>query len=114
LSQKLRSRTEAKKKLTLFVLHLPASSLFLKHTSLNILTCGQQIKWRNALTWNLARHAISEELTVYPAMEKFLGAEGKALAKEDFEQHQAVRPLIYPSKPPKKGEGRGEESKILI
>jgi hypothetical protein len=59
-----------------------------------------RIKWRNALTWNLARHAISEELTVYPAMEKFLGAEGKALAAEDFEQHQAVSsPLEPPNSP---------------
>lgn len=47
-------------------------------------------KWRNALTWNLARHVISEELTVYPAMEKWLGEEGKALTKDDFAQHQAV------------------------
>jgi hemerythrin superfamily protein len=44
-----------------------------------------KIKWRNMLTWNLARHALSEELTVYPAMEKYLGEEGKALTKDDFE-----------------------------
>lgn len=54
-------------------------------------TTDDKIKWRNALTWNLARHAISEELTVYPAMEKWLGDEGKELTKDDFEQHQAVR-----------------------
>lgn len=51
-----------------------------------------KIKWRNLLTWNLARQAISEELTVYPAMEKWLGEEGKALTKEDFAQLQAVTP----------------------
>jgi hemerythrin superfamily protein len=51
---------------------------------------GDEVKWRNMLTCNLARHAISEELTVYPAMEKWLGEEGKALTKEDFVQHQAV------------------------
>jgi hypothetical protein len=49
-----------------------------------------KIKWRNMLTWNLARHTTSEELTVYPAMEKWLGEDGKALTKEDFAQHQAV------------------------
>ncbi|EHK98732.1 putative Uncharacterized hemerythrin-like protein [Glarea lozoyensis 74030] len=54
-------------------------------------TPSDQLAWRNQLIWNLARHAISEELTVYPAMEKWLGVEGKALAKEDFEQHQAVK-----------------------
>lgn len=54
-------------------------------------TTEDKIKWRNMLTWNLARHAISEELTVYPAMEKHLGEEGKALTAEDFAQHQTVR-----------------------
>jgi len=52
-------------------------------------------KWRNQLVWNLARHAISEELTVYPAMEKYLGEEGKELTKVDFEQHQAVCLLFF-------------------
>lgn len=32
----------------------------------NAQTIDDKMKWRNALTWNLARHAISEELTVYP------------------------------------------------
>jgi len=52
-------------------------------------------KWRNQLVWNLARHAISEELTVYPAMEKYLGEEGKELTKVDFAQHQAVKEDLY-------------------
>ena len=47
-------------------------------------------KWRNQLTWALARHAISEELTMYPAMEKHLGEEGLQLTNTDREQHQAV------------------------
>lgn len=50
----------------------------------------EKTKWRNQLTWTVARHAISEELTYYPAMEKRLGTEGKKLADEDREQHQAV------------------------
>lgn len=60
-------------------------------------TIEEKIEWRNMLTWNLARHAISEELTVYPAMEKWLGEEGKALTKDDKAQHQAVYPLLPPS-----------------
>lgn len=40
-----------------------------------------KIKWRNQFTWALARHAISEELTMYPAMEKHLGEEGLQLNK---------------------------------
>ncbi|KAK7726062.1 hypothetical protein SLS57_003652 [Botryosphaeria dothidea] len=51
----------------------------------------EKTKWRNQLTWTVARHAISEELTYYPAMEKRLGTEGKKLADEDREQHQAVK-----------------------
>lgn len=51
-----------------------------------------KIKWRNQLTWNVARHAISEELTWYPAMEKYMGELGKKLAAEDKEQHMSVRP----------------------
>lgn len=57
-------------------------------------TLDDKIRWRNMLSWNLARHAISEELTVYPAMEKWLGEEGKALTKDDFAQHQAVSPFL--------------------
>lgn len=52
---------------------------------------AEKVQWRNQLTWTIARHAISEELTLYPAMEKHLGEEGVKLSKTDFEQHQAVR-----------------------
>lgn len=51
---------------------------------------AEKVRWRNQLTWTVARHAISEELTLYPAMEKHLGEEGVRLAKTDKEQHQAV------------------------
>lgn len=72
-------------------------------------------RWRNQLTWTLARHAISEELTVYPAMEKHLGQEGIELTNEDRAQHQAVPspysflPKIPPpilTKPPTLGKRR--------
>ena len=53
-------------------------------------TLQEQVEWRNALAWRLARHAISEELTMYPAMEKHMGAEGLELTNTDREQHQAV------------------------
>ena len=49
-------------------------------------------KWRNQFTWALARHAISEELTMYPAMEKLMGQEGLDLTYVDRQQHQAVTP----------------------
>lgn len=49
-----------------------------------------KVRWRNQLTWTVARHAISEELTLYPAMEKHLGDIGVELSKTDKEQHQGV------------------------
>ncbi|KAI4198738.1 MAG: hypothetical protein LQ348_001986 [Seirophora lacunosa] len=52
-------------------------------------------KWRNQLTWALARHAISEELTMYPAMEKHFGEEGLQLTNKDREQHHAVKEDLY-------------------
>jgi hemerythrin superfamily protein len=51
---------------------------------------AEKVRWRNQLTWTVARHALSEELTLYPAMEKHLGDEGVRLAKTDKEQHQGV------------------------
>ena len=51
----------------------------------------EKIEWRNQFTWALARHAVSEELTMYPAMEKHMGQEGTDLTDVDREQHQAVR-----------------------
>lgn len=60
---------------------------------------GAKVRWRNQLTWTIARHAISEELTLYPAMEKHLGEEGVLLSKTDKEQHQGVRRIFFsPSK----------------
>lgn len=56
-------------------------------------TLQEKIEWRNQFTWGLARHAVSEELTVYPAMNKHLGQEGVDLTNVDREQHQAVRPV---------------------
>jgi hemerythrin superfamily protein len=51
---------------------------------------AEKVRWRNQLTWTVGRHALSEELTLYPAMEKHLGDEGVRLTKTDKEQHQAV------------------------
>ena len=50
----------------------------------------EKVEWRNQFTWALARHAVSEELTMYPSMEKHLGQEGIDLAETDREQHNAV------------------------
>ena len=41
------------------------------------------IAWANQLIWEVARHAVGEEIVVYPLMEKHMGEEGKRLADED-------------------------------
>ena len=68
-----------------------------------------QTKWRNQFTWALARHAVSEELAVYPAMEKHLGPEGLELTNVDRQQHQAVR-----SSPPKTLPSRAAPPTLLL
>lgn len=50
----------------------------------------EKTEWRNQFTWALAIHAISEELTLYPSMEKLMGQEGLDLTNVDRKQHQAV------------------------
>jgi hypothetical protein len=61
-----------------------------------------QQRWANQLRWEIARHAVGEELVIYPLMEQKMGAEGKHLADEDRAQHH-VRDLTvlvacrYPS-----------------
>lgn len=58
-------------------------------------TLQEKIEWRNQFTWALARHAVSEELTLYPVMEEKLGPVGKELADVDREQHMAVTIPIH-------------------
>lgn len=47
-----------------------------------------QERWARQLTWEIARHAVGEELVIYPLMEKHLGEEGKKLADTDRVEHQ--------------------------
>jgi Hemerythrin HHE cation binding domain len=56
------------------------------NNTLNATTQDEKDRWRNQLTWELARHAVGEELVLYPAMEKYL-ANGKELADHDRQEH---------------------------
>jgi hypothetical protein len=47
----------------------------------------RQTRWGHQLRWEVARHAVGEELVVYPLMEKHMGQKGKELADEDRAQH---------------------------
>ncbi|KAF7330026.1 hypothetical protein MKEN_00266600 [Mycena kentingensis (nom. inval.)] len=50
-----------------------------------------QARWARQLTWEIARHAVAEEIVVYPLMEELLGEEGLRLANHDREEHQHVK-----------------------
>ncbi|KAI0746671.1 hypothetical protein C8Q80DRAFT_1271526 [Daedaleopsis nitida] len=54
-----------------------------------------QARWARQLTWEVARHAVGEEIVVYPLMEKHLGDKGKELADHDREEHQSVKEKLY-------------------
>ncbi|KAL9130376.1 MAG: hypothetical protein Q9217_001434 [Psora testacea] len=54
-----------------------------------------QTRYQNQFTWELARHSIGEELVVYPAMEKYMGADGKTKAEKDRQEHQSVKEQLY-------------------
>lgn len=47
-----------------------------------------QARWARQLIWEVARHAVGEEIVVYPLMEEHMGAQGKALADGDRVAHQ--------------------------
>ena len=54
---------------------------------------GAEARWRNRLTWVNTRHAINKELTMYPAIEKYLGEGGRAASKnrqETSSRHQEL------------------------
>ena len=48
-----------------------------------------QDRWARQLTWEIARHAVGEEIIVYPLMEKHLGKKGTELTDQDRADHQA-------------------------
>ncbi|KZS91408.1 hypothetical protein SISNIDRAFT_414128 [Sistotremastrum niveocremeum HHB9708] len=53
-----------------------------------------QERWARQLIWEVARHAVGEEIVVYPLMEKYLGAKGKELADHDRKEHQDVKQYL--------------------
>lgn len=53
-----------------------------------------QTRYGNQFIWELARHSVGEELVVYPAMEKYLGAKGKDMAENDRKEHHKVKEML--------------------
>ncbi|KAI5117019.1 hypothetical protein M0805_000003 [Coniferiporia weirii] len=54
-----------------------------------------QARWARQLIWEVARHAVGEEIVVYPLMEAHLGEEGRKLADQDRAEHQFVKERLY-------------------
>jgi len=53
-----------------------------------------QQRYGNQFTWELARHSVAEELIIYPAFEKYLGAKGKGMADKDRAEHHEVKEFL--------------------
>jgi hypothetical protein len=56
----------------------------------------EQQRWANQFRWELARHSVSEELILFPALEKYLGAGGKKMADEGRAEHYEVSAFTSP------------------
>lgn len=54
-----------------------------------------QERWARQLTWEIARHAVGEEIIVYPLMEQHLGKKGAELAHHDREEHQVSTTIHF-------------------
>ncbi|CAI7567356.1 unnamed protein product [Penicillium palitans] len=54
----------------------------------------EQTRFQNQFTWELARHAVAEELVVFPALEK-VRSDGKEKIDDDRREHSALKEMIY-------------------
>ncbi|KAI1379694.1 hypothetical protein F4677DRAFT_290793 [Hypoxylon crocopeplum] len=54
----------------------------------------EQRQYQNAFVWELARHAIAEELVVYPSLETGVN-DGKIMADKDRAEHQVAKEQLY-------------------
>ncbi|KAK4871019.1 hypothetical protein LT330_000256 [Penicillium expansum] len=54
----------------------------------------EQTRFQNQFTWELARHAIAEELVVFPALEK-ARSDGKEKIDDDRREHSALKEMLY-------------------
>jgi len=61
---------------------------------INSTSQDHQQRYGNQFTWELARHSVGEELIVYPAFEKYMGAKGKEMADSDRKEHHTVKELL--------------------
>ncbi|KAJ5643556.1 uncharacterized protein N7484_006063 [Penicillium longicatenatum] len=60
------------------------------HKILNSADADEQTRYQNQLTWELARHIISEELIIYPAIDKHV-RDGEVLTRRNLVEHQEIK-----------------------
>ncbi|OQD72002.1 hypothetical protein PENPOL_c001G08751 [Penicillium polonicum] len=51
-------------------------------------------QFQNQFVWELARHAVAEELVVFPALEK-VRSDGKEKIDDDRREHSALKEMLY-------------------
>jgi hemerythrin-like domain-containing protein len=52
-------------------------------------------EYQNRFVWELARHAVAEELVLYPALEKAIVPGGKEMAEKDYEVTLIIKKDLY-------------------
>lgn len=57
---------------------------------MNSTDADEQTRFQNQFTWELARHAIGEELVIYPAIAKHVN-DGQHIADKDRDEHQSIK-----------------------
>lgn len=57
---------------------------------MNSTDADEQTRFQNQFTWELARHAIGEELVIYPAIAKHI-KDGQHIADKDRDEHQSIK-----------------------
>ncbi|KAF5370940.1 hypothetical protein D9615_009791 [Tricholomella constricta] len=60
---------------------------------------GAQEHWARLLTWEIARHAVGEEIVVHPLVELCLGEQGAELTEQGRMDHQFVKEILYRLEP---------------
>ncbi|KZO91563.1 hypothetical protein CALVIDRAFT_568128 [Calocera viscosa TUFC12733] len=71
----------------------------------------EQQKWANQYMWELARHTVAEELVLYPAFERHLGALGKEVTARERGEHQVQKELQYRLE--RMGHGHAEYNQVF-
>ncbi|KAJ5943708.1 hypothetical protein N7516_003876 [Penicillium verrucosum] len=54
----------------------------------------EQTRFQNQFTWELARHAVAEELVVFPALQK-VRSDSQEKIDDDRREHSALKEMLY-------------------